>query len=94
VTTPLFTSSPAWTIAENTLVGFDLSFTQGIALVGIDAYAMADEALAEFSAQIASALSDVPDGFLLRFCSLELASYDASVKRYRARLNGSSCSAS
>ncbi|MFC1610845.1 TraC family protein, partial [Myxococcota bacterium] len=79
----LFQASTAWEIVDDTLICFDLSFTQGLRLVGIDTTCLTDAVLDELSRALNEALCSIPDGVILRFHSVETASNSDFLAAYR-----------
>ena len=67
----LFEASPAWTIEGCTLVTFDLSFTRGLRLSGLDTTCLSDDALSGLSARLAGALARLAGDAIVRFHSVE-----------------------
>ena len=62
----LFEASPAWAIDEDTIVGYDLSFTQGLRLFGVDTTCGTDDALEDLSTRLNDVLCRVTARSTLR----------------------------
>ncbi len=83
----LFDASPAWTIEEDTLIGFDLSFTQGATLTGLDPSCETDAALEDTSARLNEVLCSVPEGAIVRLYSVEIGDYADLLHDFQAQFD-------
>jgi len=84
----LFEASPAWAIEDDTLIGFDLAFTQGLRLRGIDTVCATDETLEELSRALSEMLCSIPDDCVVRFHSLELVGHEALLRGFEQQFSG------
>ena len=89
----LFEVSPAWTIEDDTLIGYDLAFTRGLRLVGLDTTCDTSEALEDLSRRLNEVLCAIPEGSIVRFCSLELDGYRDVLASFQAQFPSNSVGA-
>jgi hypothetical protein len=89
----LFEASPAWAFVDDALVGFDLSFTKGLRVTGLDTVANTDAELEQISGHLFSLLCRIPDGFTVRFYSAELHSCRDELERFRRQFPETSLAA-
>ncbi len=85
----LFEASPAWAIEADSIVGYDLSFTRGVRLQGLDTQCDTDAALESLSERLSQALSAFPEGAVVRFYSAEIGTYDELLAAYRVNFSAS-----
>ena len=86
---PLFSLSPAWMVAENAIVGLDLSWTMGMSLGGADPECMSDQDIEQLSAQLSNLLALLPEGILARFYSLSITPHREYITHYVKQFAGS-----
>jgi conjugal transfer ATP-binding protein TraC len=81
----LFEASPAWALEQDTLIGYDLSFTQGLQLRGLDAQCLPHEQMDGVSRQLGEALCQIPADGIVRFYSVALEGYSHPLDSYVRR---------